>query len=174
MIGRLAAAEIRQLVQDNGLLVKEAFTPYESQATWAEIQDRKALRAIKEIPPISATRLATFFFSHKYGMQIHRLFVVGDDIDPFNFKDVILAHASSCRPTIDEFRFEDVDSYPLVPYMSHGPGTKLTGRKVIGNCLLPQQYEMEQNWVTCDFDNGYLEDVKKKVLSRWEKFGLEL
>jgi hypothetical protein len=32
---------------------------------------------------------------------------------------------------------------------------------------------MEQHWVTCDFENGYPEDVKVKVLERWDRFGLE-
>ncbi|KAF2813643.1 UbiD-domain-containing protein [Mytilinidion resinicola] len=121
MIGTLASAKIRQLLQDN----------------------------------------------------VHRLLVVGDDINPFNFNDVMWAFATRCRPSMDEFHFADVDAYPLVPYMSHGPGTKLTGGKVVGNCLLPLEYEMEQNWVTCDFANGYPEDVKEKVLERWDRFGLE-
>jgi hypothetical protein len=45
---------------------------------------------------------------------------------------------------MDEFHFEDVQAYPLVPYMSHGPGTKLTGGKVVANCLLPSEYNGEQ------------------------------
>jgi hypothetical protein len=74
---------------------------------------------------------------------------------------------------MDEFHFEDVPACPLVPYMSHGPGTKLTGGQVVSDCLLPLGYERERNWVTCDFENGCPEDVKVRVLRRWEEFGLE-
>jgi len=106
-------------------------------------------------------------------MQIHLLLIVGDDIDPFKFEDVTWTFATRCRPAMDEFHFEDVAAYPLVPYMSHGPGTKLTGGKVVGNCLLPVEYEAEQNLATCDFENGYPEDVKERVLERWKEFGLD-
>lgn len=174
LIGTLAAAEIRQLLQDNGLPVKEVFTPYESQVIWAAIQiDRKALRALKTNATELCNKIGNLVFRHKCGMQIHRLLVVGDDINPFNFNDVIWAYVSRCRPDMDEFHFEDVAAYPLVPYMSRGPGTKLTGGKMVANCMLPLEYEMEQNWVTCDFENGYPEDVKRKVLRRWEEFGME-
>jgi phenacrylate decarboxylase len=67
---------------------------------------------------------------------------------------------------MDEFHFEDVQAYQLVPYMSHGPGTKLTGGKVVCNYLLPGEYESEQNWVTCDFDNGYPDHVKEAGLEK--------
>lgn len=174
MIGTLAAAEIRQLLQENGLPVKELFTPYESQVIWAAIQvDRKTLRALKTEATEFCNKTGNLVFRHKCGMQIHRLLIVGDDIDPFKFDDVIWAYASRCRPGMDEFHFEDVAVYPLVPYMSHGPGTKLTGGKVVANCLLPLEYAMEQNWVTCDFENGYPEDIKEKVLSQWKRFGLD-
>ncbi|KAF2496464.1 UbiD family decarboxylase [Lophium mytilinum] len=174
MIGTLASAEIRQLLQDNGLPVKQVFTLYESQVIWAAIQvDRTALRALRTNAAELCNKIGNLVFRNKCGMQIHRLLVVGDDIDPFNFNDVMWAFATRCRPSMDEYHFEDVDAYPLVPYMSHGPGTKLTGGKVVGNCLLPLEYEMEQNWVTCDFANGYPENVKEKVLERWDRFGLE-
>ena len=174
MIGTLASAEMRQLLQDNGLPVKEVFAFYESQVIWAAIQvNRAGLRALKTNAAEFCNKIGNLVFRNKCGMQIHRLLVVGDDIDPFRFEDVMWAYATRCRPSMDEFHFEDVAAYPLVPYMSHGPGTKLTGGKVVDNCLLPLEYEQEQNWVTCDFENGYPQEVKEKVLARWAKFGLE-
>jgi UbiD family decarboxylase len=173
MIGTLASAEIRQLLQDHGLRVKQVFTLYESQVIWAAIQvDHTTLRSLKTNASELCNKIGNFIFRHKCGMQIHRLLVVGDNIDPFNFNDVTWAFATRCRPGMDEFHFEGVDAYPLVPYTNHGPGTKLTGGKVVGNCLLPGEYEAEQNWVTCDFEKRYLEDVKEKVLERWDRFGL--
>ncbi|KAH6680082.1 UbiD decarboxylyase family [Plectosphaerella plurivora] len=173
MIGTLAAAEMKQVLQDNNLPVTRVFTPYETQVIWAVVQvDRAKLRAMKTNAKELCTKIGDLLFRNKCGMQVHRVLVVGDDIDPYNFEDVTWAFATRCRPTLDEYHFEDVAAYPLVPYMSHGPGTKLTGGKVVGNCLLPGEYEAEQNWVTCDFENGYPEDVKAKVLSRWEDFGL--
>ncbi|KAL3484329.1 UbiD family decarboxylase [Aspergillus germanicus] len=173
LIGTLASAEIRQLLQENGLPVLNVFTPYETQVIWAAVQvDRKKLWELKTNAEDFCRKIGDLVFRRKCGMQIHRLLVVGDDIDPFSFKDVIWSYASRCRPGMDEFHFEDVKAYPLVPYMSHGPGTKLTGGKVVANCLLPHEYNQEQMWVTCDFENGYPKDVKEKVLRRWAEFGL--
>lgn len=174
MIGTLASAEMRQVLQGNGFPVKQVFALYESQVIWAAIQvDRQALSALQTNAKDFCNRIGDLVFRHKSGMQIHRLLIIGDDIDPFSFNDVMWAYATRCRPAIDEFHFEDVTAYPLVPYMSHGPGTKLTGGKVVSNCLLPEEYEGKQGWVACDFENGYPEGVKEKVLERWDRFGLE-
>ena len=174
MIGTLASAEMKYLLQSAGLPVKEVFTLYESQVIWAAIQiDIAALAKLKTNAKDFSKLIGDLVFRHKCGMQIHRLLLVGDDINPFSFEDVMWAYATRCRPAMDEVHFEDVKAYPLVPYMSHGPGTKLTGGKVVGNCLLPSEYEGERGWVTCDFENGYPEEVKKKVLERWVAMGLD-
>jgi UbiD family decarboxylase len=90
LIGTLAAAEIRPLLQDNGFPVKDVFTPYESQGIWAAVQvNRRALRALKTDASEFCTKIGSLVFRHKCGMQIHRLLIVGDDIDPFNFNGVI-------------------------------------------------------------------------------------
>lgn len=173
MIGTLASAEMRQLLQDAGLPVTQVFTPYETQVIWAAVQvDRKRLAEMGTNAQELCNKIGSLVFRHKAGMQVHRLLVVGDDIDPFDFNDVTWAYATRCRPYLDEFHFEDVPAYPLVPYMSHGTGTKLTGGKVVANCLLPAEYKGQQEWVTCDFEHGYPEEIKEKVLSRWADFGL--
>ncbi|KAG7289269.1 hypothetical protein NEMBOFW57_005634 [Staphylotrichum longicolle] len=177
MIGTLAAAEMREQLVRAGLPVLQVFTPYETQVIWAVVQvDRVRLRDMKTNAKALCTTIGDIVFRQKCGMQVHRVLVVGDDIDLFDFAgDVTWAFATRCRPAEDEFHFEDVPAYPLVPYMSHGPGTKLTGGKVVANCLLPGEYDYTpetQAWVTCDFANGYPEEVKEKVLQQWEAFGL--
>ncbi|SCV28321.1 related to 3-polyprenyl-4-hydroxybenzoate decarboxylase and related decarboxylases [Fusarium fujikuroi] len=173
MIGTLASAEIRHLLQQHGLPVTQVFALFETQVIWAAVQvDRKKLAEMKTNAKDLCTKIGDLVFHNKCGMQIHRLLVVGEDINPFDMHDVTWAFATRCRPTMDEFHFEDVPAYPLVPYMSHGPGTKLTGGKVVANCLLPEEYEGKQGWVTCDFENGYPEDIKKRVLSRRQDFGI--
>jgi UbiD family decarboxylase len=174
VIGTLAAAEMRQLLQDNGFPVKQVFALYESQVIWAAVQvDRGALSALNLDAKEFCERVGNLVFRHKCGMQIHRLLIVGDDIDPFSFNDVMWAYSTRCRPGMDDFMFEDVTAYPLVPYMSHGPGTKLTGGKVVSNCLLPSEYKNKQGWIVCDFKNGYPEDVKENVLEKWDRLQLD-
>ncbi|WJG37218.1 uncharacterized protein FOBCDRAFT_245597 [Fusarium oxysporum Fo47] len=162
MIGTFASAEIRQLLQDHGF-----------PGIWAALQvDRMKLAALNTTAKEFYIKLGDLVFRNKCGMQIHRLLVVGEDINPFDVNDMTWAFATRCRPSMDEFHFEDVPAYPLVPYMSHGPWAKLTGGKVVANCLLPEEYEGNQGWVACDFENGYPEEVINGVLSRQGEFGL--
>lgn len=165
MIGTLAAAEMREQLQRAGLPVLQVFTPYETQVIWAVVQvDRVRLRAMKANAGALCTAIGDVVFRQKCGMQVHRVLVVGDDIDPFDFAGgVTWAFATRCRPAEDEFHFQDVTAYPIVPSMSHGPGTKLTGSKVVANCLLPVEYDYtpgNQALATCDFANGCPEEVK--------------
>jgi hypothetical protein len=39
--------------------------------------------------------------------------------------------------------------------------------------MLPGEYTGEQVWVTCDFDNGYPEHIKEKVLEQWDSYRLD-
>lgn len=149
MIGTLASAEMRQLLQDHGFPVQQVFTLYESQVIWAAVQvDRQKLAAMNTNARDLCLRIGELVFHHKCGMQIHRLLVVGDDIDPFRLEDVMWAYATRCRPNVDDFYFdgEDVPAYPLVPYMSHGPEglSKVNGGKVVSNCLLPHEYQVSR------------------------------
>lgn len=172
MIGTPAAAEIKHLLQGNGLPVMNVCTPFESQVIWAAVQvDRAKLAKLNTNANEFCKKIGNMSFRHKCGMQIHRLLIVGDDIDPYKFEDVTWVFASRCGPSVDELHLEDVSAYPLVPYMSHGIGAKLTGGKVVGNCLLPSEYKSQQA-VTYNFENGYPEEVKKRVLSKWAEFGL--
>lgn len=172
MIGPLAAAEIGFLLKSKGLPITEAFSPFESQVTWVVLQvDTEKLRAMKTTPKEFCRRIGEIVFRDKVGYTIHRLVVVGDDIDVYDFKDVIWAFSTRCRPGIDEYVFEDVAGFPLIPYMSHGNGRPDRGGKVVSDALLPIEYTTGRNWEAADFKNSFPKEVQDKVLARWEAFG---
>ncbi|KAM0085540.1 Ferulic acid decarboxylase 1 [Fusarium odoratissimum] len=172
MIGPLAAAEIGYLLKSQGLTIKEAFSPFESQVTWVALQvDVGMLQTLKISPGEFCRRIGTLVFNDKVGYTIHRLILVGDDIDVYNFKDVIWAFCTRCRPGMDEYFFEDVAGFPLVPFMSHGNGSSGRGGKVVSDCLLPVEYTTGKNWEAADFENSFPPQLQETVLRRWEKFG---
>ncbi|KAK1488938.1 hypothetical protein CCUS01_14715 [Colletotrichum cuscutae] len=134
MIGPLAAAEIGFLLKSKGLPIKEAFSPFESQVTWVALQvDTEKLRAMKTNAKDFCRTIGDVVFNDKVGYTIHRLVIVGDDIDVYDFKDVIWAFSTRCRPGLDEYHFEDVRGFPLIPYMSHGNGNIRMGGKVVSD-----------------------------------------
>lgn len=64
-------------------------------------------------------------------MIIQRILVVGDDIDPYNFKDMMRAYCTRCCPNMDAWFFEDVLGFPLVPYIHAGPVNADRGGKSV-------------------------------------------
>jgi UbiD family decarboxylase len=172
MIGSLAAAEIRKICQLEGLPVTDAFAPFESQVTWVALRiDTEKLRAMKTNSKDFSKRIGDLVFNHKAGYTIHRLVLVGDDIDVYDGKDVMWAFSTRCRPNLDETFFEDVRGFPLVPYMSHGNGSATMGGKVVSDALMPSEYTTGRDWVAADFESSYPEEVKTKIRANWESMG---
>jgi len=172
MIGTLAAAEIRQLCQDNGLPIKEAFAPFETQVTWVALQvDTAKLRQMKLTPVQFRKMVGDLIFDHKVGYTIHRLVLVGDDIDVYNFKDVIFAFSTRCRPDTDETFYQQCRGFPLIPYMSHGTASKNKGGKVVSDALMPAEYTTGRDWELADFEHSYPETLKAKVTGNWKALG---
>ncbi|EXJ68564.1 uncharacterized protein A1O5_08358 [Cladophialophora psammophila CBS 110553] len=172
LAGAFVGAVIRQRLQEAGLLVKEVFTPYETQTPWAVVQiDGKQLRAMKTNPKELCNRIGDTIFSDKAGMFEHHILVVSDDIDIYNFKDVMWAYATRFRPGVDDFYFHNTLGFPLVPYQSQGEGPAEVATKIVSNCLLPVEYTSGPNWEVGDFEHGFPEHIKQKVLANWSKLG---
>lgn len=172
MIGSLAAAEIGKICKQADLPIVDAFAPFESQVTWVALKvDTARVRKEKIQAKELQKKVGDVVFNHKAGYTIHRLVLVGDDIDVYNFKDVIWAFSTRCRPGTDETFFEDVRGFPLIPYMSHGTSSATKGGKVVSDALLPSEYTTGADFVAADFEHSYPEEVKSKVLTNWKNYG---
>lgn len=172
MIGPLAAAEISFLLRSKGIPIKEAFSNFESQVTWVALQvDTDALRKMKTTASEFCKKVGEIVFNDKVGYTIHRLALVGEDIDVYDFKDVIWAFCTRCRPGMDEYHFEDVKGFPLIAYMSHGNGPPTRGGKVVSDALLPVEYTTGRDWEAADFKESFPENVKERVLDQWKAYG---
>ena len=172
MIGALAAAEIGRLCKQADLPVLDAFAPFESQVTWVALRiDTQKLRNMDISSKDLCKKFGDLIFNHKAGYTIHRIVLVGDDIDVYDGKDVMWAFSTRCRPGTDEVFFEDVRGFPLIPYMSHGSASPVRGGKVISDALLPCEYSTGRTWVAADFAHSYPDEMKSKILQRWESFG---
>ncbi|KAM0462160.1 hypothetical protein ACHAO4_001358 [Trichoderma viride] len=172
MLGVLAAARIRQVCQDAGLPIIQASCPWFAHATWTVLKvDTTKLRALKTTGKEFAKKVGDLVFNVKPGFAMHRLILVGEDIDIYDDKDVLWAYTTRCRPNLDEVFFEEVLGFRLIPFMGHGNGDPIKGGKVVSDALLPVEYTTGQNWETCNFKNAYPESVQDQVLKDWESFG---
>lgn len=153
--------------------------PLESYGTWCALEiDTDALRDLYTTAPAFRRMLGSHLFNSKPCMLINRLILVGKDVDVYSFESVIWALATRCRPAVDEEVFEDVPSFPMTPYMSHGRGPKgknRQGGKVISDCLLQMEYEggSHAEFSTVGFETSYPDDVKTKVKGSWMDMGFE-
>lgn len=158
--------------QSHDLPIKEAFAPLETMATWCALQvDSRRLAELNTTSEAFCERLGRVIFNDKSSMLINRLLVVGDDIDVYDFQDVMWAYVTRCRPGQDEYVFEDVPGFPLTPYMSHGSGDRRRGGKMVSDCLLPMEYKGKGSFQRVDFETSYPQDVKDRVRSNWRAMG---
>ncbi|KAF2159899.1 hypothetical protein M409DRAFT_60490 [Zasmidium cellare ATCC 36951] len=168
LIGSLAAAEIRQICQDAGLPVTDAFAPFESQVTWVALKiDISQLQKMNVKPQEFRKAIGDLIFFCKAGYTIHRLILCGPDIDVYYFKDVMFAFSTRCRPQTDETFYDDCRGFPLIPYMSHGTASPVQGGKVVSDALMPSEYQGEQDWQQASFKHSYPQSLQDSVNERW-------
>ncbi|PNP80144.1 hypothetical protein FNYG_06512 [Fusarium nygamai] len=169
----LASAELLELLQREGLPIKEANCPLETYATWCALQvDTGKLGDMKTSSAELCKRIGDLAFKDKSCMLVNRIILVGDDVDVFNWNDVMWAIITRCRPGKDETLFEEVRGHPITPYMSHGPhGNPTQGGKVISDCLMPIEYQGKRNFRECSFNKSYPEEIKNKVRTGWKNMG---
>ncbi|KAL1622464.1 Ferulic acid decarboxylase 1 [Diplodia seriata] len=183
LIGSLAAAEIRQLCIDAGLPVTDAFAPFESQVTWCALRiDTAALPALGLSPEGLRKKVGDLVFGHKAGYTVHRVVLVGSDVDVYDGRDVLWAFSTRCRPGDDETFWgvgdgkggEGVKAFPLIPYNGHGWHDPVRGGKVVSDALMPSEYkEGKRDWQAASFEESYPRGLREKVLEEWAGMGFE-
>lgn len=79
--------------------------PPTSQVTWVVLQfDTAKISESKITPEELRQKVGDLVFGHKAGYTIHRLVLVGTDIDVYDDKDIMWAFTTRCRPSKDEVR----------------------------------------------------------------------
>lgn len=138
--------------------------------TWCALKvNVKKLGEMKTNAAEFSKKVGDIVYNNKCSILVTRIFLIGDDIDIYNFKDIIWALSARSRPGLDDFVFEDVRGLPIVPYMSQGTGHPKRGGKIITNCLLPAEYnDGVRSWVEVSYKDSYPDDVKQKVDKLWE------
>ncbi len=173
--GFLASAAITKLCKEAGLPINIVWVPYETHTIWAALQvNVAALRAQKWERKAFCKRVGEVVFGSHAASAVSRLLLVGDDIDPTDFDDVLWAFATRCRPGQDEYIFEDTPGFILMPFMAHGPGNPVKGGKVVADCLFIEQWtQPDFEFTEASFRGGYPEQVRTLVNEGWkEKYGL--
>lgn len=176
--GVMIAAEVLTICQNAGLSIKMAWCPFESHCLWFVLQvDLKQLKASKTNMKDFCTKVGHVVFGSKPGWYIPKLYIVGEDIDPTDLKDVIWAEATRCQPGVNEFLFEEYGNIPLIPYVGHGvkPETESGNhRKVVRCCMFASEFgDGELHWEEGSFRGSFPVDVQKRVEENWKEYGFD-
>lgn len=143
--------------------------------TWLTLQiDTEKLRALETNPKDFVNRIGKILFNHKSCMLINKIILVGDHVNVYEFRDVLWALATRCRPGRDEYVFEDVPGFPMTPYMSHGghgPPTK--GGKAICDALMPAEYTTGCQFHEVSFEKSYPKHVRERIENNWQQWGFK-
>ncbi|RJE23104.1 cytoplasm protein [Aspergillus sclerotialis] len=174
--GTMIAAEVLNICQAAGLPIKMVWCPFESHVMWFAVQvDRQKLRALKTNIPDFSRKVGHTIFGSKPGWYIPKIFLVGDDIDPTELRDIIWAESTRCQPLTNEFFFEEYGNIPLMPYVEHGLEPKNANHpKVVRCCMFPCEFVDEKLfWKEGSFRASYPAEVRDKVTSNWKAYGFD-
>ncbi|RAK71450.1 UbiD family decarboxylase [Aspergillus fijiensis CBS 313.89] len=173
-LAALMVPEILDICLEHGLPISDAFAPLETNATWVFLQvNSERLRSMGTNAQQLCRSIGQTVFQDKRAWLASRLFLVGDDIDIYDFQQTMWAVACRSRPGQDDYGFDDVPGLPLVPSMRGSP-RPCRGGKTVTNCLLESEFTAGgRDWHKVDFQHAYPKDVQERVLSRWGAMGLK-
>ncbi|KAJ4129032.1 hypothetical protein NW768_007561 [Fusarium equiseti] len=171
--GLTQSAEVLTICQNAGLPINMVWNPFESHCIWFVLQvDRAKLRTMNTSMEEFCNQVGHLVFASKPGFYIPTVYLVGDDIDPTNFRDVIWVAATRCQPRTNEFFFNEYPSIPLIPYVGYGVKSEKFAYKVVRCCLFPSQFKDESLvWKEASFTGNYPVEIQEKVNEKWLSYG---
>lgn len=103
-----------------------------------------------------------------------KVIVVDDDVDVFNFAQVMHAFSVKCHPARGTVirEIESGKGNPLTPAYTAEERRAMKGAIVAFDCTWPPEWPKEAIPVKSAFDTIYSEETKRKVIENWEKYGL--
>ncbi|KAJ6090480.1 hypothetical protein N7486_009295 [Penicillium sp. IBT 16267x] len=171
----MQAAEVLNVCQNAGLPIQMVWCSFESHCLWFVVQvDRQKLRAMNTIFADFSTKLGDVVFGSKPGWYIPKIFLVGEDIDPTNLRDVIWAESTRCQPGRNGLLFGKYGIIPLIPYVGYGIKLEGTGnhQNVVRCCMLPCEFVDESLfWKEGSSRGSYPIGIQEKVNRKWQTYG---
>ena len=108
--------------------------------------------------------------------DVNKIIVVDDDIDPFDFDQVIHAFATKCHPTrgISCEEVEAPRGNPLTPCYTAQERRAYKGAIALFDCTWPPEWnKINEIPVKNSFDIMFPAWLKEKVLNNWKAFGFK-
>jgi phenylphosphate carboxylase alpha subunit len=128
-----------------------------------------------DVPYINfARRVAHAVWATKPGLFTYYIVVVDSDVDPTSTDEVLHAIATKCHPVNGIHPVDHIPGFPvLLPFLP--PKERLLGDAagVIFDCTWPKDWPVESIPIKASFDNLWPEDIRSRVLDKWEAYGFK-
>jgi UbiD family decarboxylase len=165
------AAQLLHELRCAGFPVKRCFSPFESAIHWLVVTVDDQFKSRAESNNLVRS-LRDFLTQSRPFMYLPKFFLIDDQIDPSDARELIWAIATRLHPTQSATFIENV------PIMKHtgsiSPEERLLGygTKVIYNCLGPFP---AGNFIpkATTFRSGWPLDIQERVLSKWHEYGYD-
>jgi UbiD family decarboxylase len=167
------AAECLYALRTAGVPVTTAWIPLESALHWLVVTVPRDWRARSGAESAEAfcRRVGEVVFATKAGIVLPKIIVHLDDIDPTDLRELVWSFATRCHPMLGNVTFGSVPAPPLIAYLRASEKMSASTGKVIYNCLPPDEWG-DKLPTRSSFAHAYPEEIRRRVLSRWEAFGL--
>ncbi|PYH78787.1 putative 3-octaprenyl-4-hydroxybenzoate carboxy-lyase [Aspergillus uvarum CBS 121591] len=170
--GLTQAAEVLTICEQAGLPITMVWNPFESHCLWFVLQvDRAQLRARHTTMEAFCREVGHTVFASKPGYYIPIVYLVGDDIDPTNLRDVIWANATRCQPRENEYFFDQYPNIGLIPYVSHGAKSGANHLKVVRCCMFASEFSEVPTYKEASYRGNYPQEIQDKVDAKWATYG---
>ena len=104
---------------------------------------------------------------------ITKIIVVDEDVDVFDMRQVIHAFSVKCHSTRGIFLKDTPGTgNPFSPSYDAEEKKNLTGAVAVFDCTWPPDWPKNQIPVKASFEDIYPPEIKNKVLTNWEEYGL--
>lgn len=170
------SAKILSDLRAHGLPVTRCFIPFESAVHWLVIAvDRNFIWHEKNAGRYSTQtlieELKQVIFRLRPAVFLTKFILVADDIDVSDINQVSWAFATRCRPDQHLIFRDQPLPMPLVGFLSDEEKKSLRSDKVIYNCLRAPDWDREHIPLPATFESAWPEDVRRKVLRNWSRYG---
>lgn len=159
------SANIKRILQDANIPVKDVFVfPFETSIISVERSDPDLAQKITKTLEASTARNSMVY-----------TFIVGNDIDITNIEDVFWCLVTRLHPKNGYHAKQVNGGSPLIPHLT--PEERKTKYSYRGVFDLTWPYDwtsdyLEEHCHVIDFEHAWPEEVRRKVVERWEEYGL--
>ena len=164
VLGSVAwSALLAEDLRARGFAFKSLYVPPPLQAV---------IVAVKPLYPGYGHALASAIWSSKLGFYRPYVFLVGEDVDVTDMEDVFWCLTTRLHPGRGIHVQQNTPALTLWPWLTPEERKARRGTKVYFDATFPAEWGEDALPIVIDFTHGWPEDIQRRVLDRWDEYGI--